>query len=380
MSLVEKKANCCVIGAGVSGLTTAIELLNREFRVTLISDAIGPETTSSAAAAFWYPFWTGPNPDHSWYRPIWAWNTFLALEKFTGVLAAGVTRTRLFEYFDSEMSVQKIQDVIDGMWWRAMPGLNFQELSGQDVSRVTCQGRRFQSGLAFDTLVINMRYYLQFLYNEFLQLRGELIDRHLTAIDVEEICGKFDFVVNCAGLGARDLVSESRFSRVEFFPTEGIVIRMSPLANVRNILLAHTGKFFEQSPVYIVPRGGPEPDIILGGTISERQEGNPRQVPWKEVEGEQWKVQQQTFQVLRSCRSLERDLAEAAPIGISVGYRPTRKPAARVEPEFERSDLIGRLFHNYGHGGGGVTLSWGCAKEIANWIEWFRPADQRLVI
>lgn len=380
MSLVEKKANCCVIGAGVSGLTTAIELLKREFRVTLISDAIGLETTSAAAAAFWYPFWTGAKPDHTWYRPIWAWNTFLALESFTNSFEAGVKRTRLFEYFDSEMSAQDVQDVIDGMWWRAMPGLNFQELSEQDVSLVTCLGRRFQSGLAFDTLVINMRCYLPFLHNEFLRLGGEIIGRHLTSIDVDVICEKFDFVVNCTGIGARDLVSESRFLRVEFYPTEGVVLRMSPLASVQNILLIHTGKFFEKSPVYIVPRGGPEPDIILGGTLSPQKEGNPRQVSWEEVESENKKIQQQTFQVLRSCRSLERRLVQAETIGISVGYRPTRKPAARVEPEFERSELIGRLFHNYGHGGGGVTLSWGCAKEIANWIEWFRPVDQRLVI
>jgi D-amino-acid oxidase len=39
-----------------------------------------------------------------------------------------------------------------------------------------------------------------------------------------------------------------------------------------------------------------------------------------------------------------------------VGFRPTR-PEIRVERE-------GDVIHNYGHGGSGLTLSWGCAREV----------------
>ncbi|MFE6645077.1 FAD-dependent oxidoreductase [Nocardioides sp. NPDC057772] len=44
-----------------------------------------------------------------------------------------------------------------------------------------------------------------------------------------------------------------------------------------------------------------------------------------------------------------------------VGLRPTR-PQVRVTAE--RSDK-GLVIHNYGHGGAGVTLSWGCAEDVA---------------
>ena len=43
-----------------------------------------------------------------------------------------------------------------------------------------------------------------------------------------------------------------------------------------------------------------------------------------------------------------------------VGLRPAR-PSVRLEAE-------GRVVHNYGHGGAGVTLSWGCAEEVRDLV------------
>ena len=34
-----------------------------------------------------------------------------------------------------------------------------------------------------------------------------------------------------------------------------------------------------------------------------------------------------------------------------------------------------RIVHNYGHGGSGVTLSWGCALEVADLVERLVRAD-----
>jgi len=46
-----------------------------------------------------------------------------------------------------------------------------------------------------------------------------------------------------------------------------------------------------------------------------------------------------------------------------VGLRPYR-PSVRLEAEALPGG--GVLWHNYGHGGAGVTLSWGCAREITS--------------
>ncbi|HMC79917.1 MAG TPA: FAD-dependent oxidoreductase, partial [Acidimicrobiia bacterium] len=45
---------------------------------------------------------------------------------------------------------------------------------------------------------------------------------------------------------------------------------------------------------------------------------------------------------------------------LRVGLRPFRRDSVRLERE-----PGARVIHNYGHGGSGVTLSWGCAEEVS---------------
>ena len=51
---------CTVVGAGVSGLSCAVKLLEAGHEVEVISDRFSPDTVSDIAAAIWYPFLTAP--------------------------------------------------------------------------------------------------------------------------------------------------------------------------------------------------------------------------------------------------------------------------------------------------------------------------------
>jgi len=55
-------------------------------------------------------------------------------------------------------------------------------------------------------------------------------------------------------------------------------------------------------------------------------------------------------------------------IRTKVGYRYIRKKEDGLR--LEREDLFDKLIiHNYGHGGAGVTLSWGCAQQVLRLLE-----------
>jgi len=54
------------------------------------------------------------------------------------------------------------------------------------------------------------------------------------------------------------------------------------------------------------------------------------------------------------------ELGRARILGVRSGLRPKR-PEVRLE-RVVRDGIV--VIHNYGHGGSGVTLSWGCAREV----------------
>ena len=67
---------------------------------------------------------------------------------------------------------------------------------------------------------------------------------------------------------------------------------------------------------------------------------------------------------LRNAEALWPDLDRSKIVGGDVGLRPSR-----TEVRLESEKVEGRLvIHNYGHGGAGVTLSWGCAEEVASLV------------
>jgi D-amino-acid oxidase len=66
--------------------------------------------------------------------------------------------------------------------------------------------------------------------------------------------------------------------------------------------------------------------------------------------------------ILQRCRDVEPRLRDAEIIDVVTGLRPDRH-SVRVETE---TSAATRYVHNYGYGGEGVSLSWGCAREAAH--------------
>ena len=97
---------------------------------------------------------------------------------------------------------------------------------------------------------------------------------------------------------------------------------------------------------YIIPRLH---DVVLGGTAEEHVYDTG--------------IDEASAASIREhCGRLIPALSTAPMRAHKVGIRPCR---TTVRLEMETVDGQ-RIVHNYGHGGAGVTLSWGCAVEVVS--------------
>jgi D-amino-acid oxidase len=147
-------------------------------------------------------------------------------------------------------------------------------------------------------------------------------------------------VVNCAGLGARFLAQDDAL-----YPIRGQIVRVEPLPLTRITL--DEDKSHEVT--YIVPRST---DCILGGTAQEND----------------WSLEQNmdtAAAIIERCAQLVPEVRDCKVIEHLVGLRPGRS-TVRLEAEPQAGG--GLIVHNYGHGGAGITLSWGCAEEAASLV------------
>jgi D-amino-acid oxidase len=147
-------------------------------------------------------------------------------------------------------------------------------------------------------------------------------------------------IVNCAGIGARELVPDA-----ELTPVRGqVVVAVNPgLTEFFVGERAHPDEW-----TYMFPHGA---TVVLGGTEQHTSDTRPDLATAE--------------QILARCTEVQPRLAGVPVIAHRVGLRPVR-PRVRLEPQDVSNGR--HLVHNYGHGGSGVTLSWGCALEAAQVI------------
>lgn len=301
-----------MVGAGVMGLSCAVRLLEAGHRVDVVARDLPRETTSSVAAALWYPYRALPQERVS----RWAARSYGI---FGEIAAAGpASGVRMV------MGTEVLREVRPDPWWRsAVP----------DLTRVTTLPVGYVDGWSFVTPVVEMPVYLDWLRGRVMALGGTL-----TRLSLQSLPEGGNLVVNCSGIGARLLGAD-----LSVQPLRGQVVYVEQFGLDRWWLDGG-------GPTYVVPR---ERDIVVGGTA---EEGPPGAQAWNRTPAPDTAVE-----ILQRASQLVPALSGAKVLGHKVGLRPVR-PVVRLERE-------GRIVHCYGHGGAGVTLSWGCADEVVNIVE-----------
>ena len=306
--------HCTVVGAGVSGLSCAVRLLEEGHDVEVVSDRFSPDTVSDVAAAIWYPFLTAP-ADRA---DTWGLVTYAELERLaTENPESGVRMRDGREYLR--------QEVEPPAWGNNIAA--FDILDREDIPGGYVFGWQFRAP------VIEMHLYMPWLRSRVESLGGTF--RQSFVEDLSKVPG--EVVVNCVGLGARELCQDN-----EVRPARGQVIFLDQDPGIGH---------FDQQPetlTYTIPRS----DVtVLGGTAQIDDWG-------MDIRPEDNAL------ILEKVEALWPELDRSKIIGGTVGLRPSRS-----EVRLEVETIDGRkVFHNYGHGGAGVTLSWGCAEEVVELV------------
>jgi D-amino-acid oxidase len=304
-----------IVGAGVSGLTTGVCLAEAGFSVTIRTAALPGHTTSVAAGAVWGPVRIGP-PDRvtGWARTSLEVLSKLADEPGTGVrMATGQEVTRTAPDLP--------------YWSHLLPSMRLCEPAELPPG--------FAGGWRYTAPLATMPVYLDYLLARFEQADGRLELAPVSSL--AELAGAAPAVVNCTGIAARDLVPDPAV-----YPVRGqVVIAENP--GIEEFIISRDEP--EPRTVYMFPHGD---TILLGGTV---EEGTDDLTPNSHT----------SERIVADCSALDPRLRGATVLGYRVGLRPCR-PEVRLEQEQLAHGTV--LWHNYGHGGAGISVSWGCATEL----------------
>jgi D-amino-acid oxidase len=350
-----------VLGAGASGLTTALCLARRGFQVTILADRFAPRVTSVVAGALWEwpPAVCGSHNDQLslarskvWCEISYGIFADLSTDRATGVFL----RTANF-YFKRPIDDDPLQSE------------KMAELRGKvrefrrDPALIAVNGINPKLGLcdAYCHLapMVDTDRYMRWLSDEVRKAGCRVIERRLSGGLRDQVAAlEREFgvsaLVNCTGLGARELTGDT------ISPLRGALIRVRndgrAIPRITEAhCVAHQAASDEPGFIFIVPRGD---DMLVLGGLAEPGEwdleiGLDNYEPIRAMLG-------RCLDFVPALAGAEIDAAEP----VRVGLRPVRPKNVRLELEAGT-----HIIHNYGHGGSGITLSWGCALEVVDCVE-----------
>ena len=301
-----------VVGAGVLGLSCAIRLAEAGHDVEVVTRDLPLGTTSAVAGGLWMPYRAEPA------RRVDAWGRATLLEL-----------VRLHEEAP-EAGVLLRRGVVLQREAAGPPSWATAARDLVDLEQVADPAPGYPYGLALTVPIVDMPRYLPYLLARLQRAGGQLVRTTVPALPADGV------VVNAAGLAGGRLAGDP-----DVRPVRGQVVMLDNPGLTRWV---SDDDEVDGELTYVLPRAD---DVVVGGSATE---GDEDLTPDPLLAG----------RILDRAQRLVPELRGARVRAHRVGLRPARS-SVRVEAVRHRR---GTHVHCYGHGGAGVTLSWGCADEV----------------
>jgi D-amino-acid oxidase len=327
--MIPMEHRVAIVGAGVSGLTCGVLFTQHGHRTAIFAKEIGQQTTSGAAAALWFPYDVEPAD-----KVIpWALETHRELIDLARNPDSGVSMIELRQF--SRTGEIQIPDWATSLGAQAVIPTSPPVMSSEVETSLIAIPAEFTSGFALNVPLMDTTIYLDYLAARFLKAGGK-INANVLFAKLEDVDPKCDLVINCAGMGARELVHDA-----DLEPHRGQVAIVPRIKDLPCAVVC------DDAPLlYAIPRKN---DCVFGGTneLSNKLAADPAT----------------TDRIVAECSRVLK-IEKPNVLVERVGLRPFRKSGVRVERDRLRDGRT--VVHNYGHGGSGFTLSWGCAREVVD--------------
>ncbi len=304
-----------ILGCGVSGLTTGFTLLKNGYQVQIITSELPEDTVSAVAGAIWFPYEARPVDKVN----LWSLRSFNIYKE-------------LSEYPDSGISMIDYAIILEEPgkpWW-------LDSIPDEHIIADTVSGyyKDDYPGYIVNVPLIETPVYLPFLMNQFLELGGTISKKEIRSVNE---LADHDLVINCTGLGSATL-----FGDEALYPIQGQIVKVEPDPGVKGSATDfHFGEN-HQEMAYIIPR---RDGIILGGTA---RPGIDSKIPDHIL----------SEKLINYNAEYDSRLSDLKVLETKLGLRP-----GRSQIRLEKDPKL-NVIHNYGHGGAGYTVSWGCADSV----------------
>lgn len=346
MTTINSRLKIGIIGGGVIGLTCARRIISSftGIELTIIANKIGYETDSRNATAIW----------HVYLVPETTQILHFARETLEFLINAesiyplsGIELVSGVELFRKGAAHRPSWADIPPSFALLTPAelAEYNEIDEcNKLLQPSLPSHPVLWGYRLQTPAADMKVFLPWL-EEAVLTEGVAFNRE-TLESINQVTDRFDIIVNCSGIGARELASDATF-----VPYKGQYFVLKKGEDAPSDYIGDDDNPYGMA--YVIPRGD---EVLVGGCAIEGVEDTSFTLNFEEVK-------QRSGLYVPWLRRRGESEQSRSPV---VGIRPAR--AAGVRLELDTDSYTVPVIHNYGHGGSGFSLAWGCAGEVVQMI------------
>lgn len=368
-------ADIHVLGGGISGLTTAIVLQALGLKVQIIAEKIpnatiatDPGIPTAYAMASAYPHNLQIKNLEQISDDSQSVFSILCAES-----RAGVELHEIFEVYEDKPEAPPLgsrrmkMEYFDGT----------PQTLARTINPPARSAARYLWGWKFNSYFADMPVYLDYLWKLFYERGGQLRTQRITSEILQQSAGRT--FVNCLGSGAVQFCEDQ--SPLKILRGRQVLVKDAPrLVGKHELPVAYNYTPVEE----IFPRGDGNPEYLhffsrsdgwlLGQTREPGlfdEDGNWHGIaaPVPTFELDEISIPKQILELnrelLKSWMNVELNQTELVGREGLRYYRDPLETGVRLNSSIEHDNFVA---HNYGHGGSGITMSWGCALEVARMI------------